>query len=393
MRCWRITNVQNTDANANSSTSVKSQLELSFEYLMSRDSLQWISITTDQAMLISMCLQNMVDELIMKKQGKKFKKSTDRLKLNKNSGPFKPISRELSYGVDNHSFDNLHTFPFALDNVLLSQDPQIGNSSLFNNFLLTAQQESQTEEAERVTLDAFLMNGHKITVNIMSTDQTEDVLEAVAQQIEIPDDFVHYFGLYLVKKEDDGDNSIVRRFQEFESPYLSLKAANKDGVHRIVLRKGYWDSSYDDDLLENKVTMNLLYVQANNDIERQWILATKDQLNHLSNLKKKGSKREFLRLARTLKYYGYMQFKPCVTDYPQPNTRVIVCAGQKELNFRVNIDKTSQEPTRKPVIAAPEDQSAITKAMDSVKKMGKGGPKQETLTENDAFEGIGDEDL
>lgn len=33
------------------------------------------------------------------------------------------------------------------------------------------------EEAERVTLDAFLMNGHKITINLMSTDQTEDVME------------------------------------------------------------------------------------------------------------------------------------------------------------------------------------------------------------------------
>ncbi|XP_059158021.1 sorting nexin-17-like isoform X2 [Physella acuta] len=373
---------------------------------------------------------------------------------------------------------------------LVSQDPQIGNSVLFNSFLLTAQQESQVEEAERVTLDAFLMNGHKITISLMSTDQTEDVMEAVAQQIEIPDDYVHYFSLFLVKKEEDGDNSIVRRLQEFESPYLSLKAANKNAVHRIVLRKGYWDTSYDDDLLENKITMNLLYVQANSDIERQWILATKEQLNHLANLRKKGSKREFLRMARTLKYYGYIQFKPCLTDYPQPNTRVIVSAGQKELNFRVQVDgqvkegsfkitrmrcwrittiypnssdesqasksqlelsfeylmsrdslqwisiisdqamlmsmclqnmvdelimkkqgkkfKKPQDRLKlnknggpfKPISRElsygvdPEDQSAITKAVDSMKKMGKSGHKpEETITENDAFEGIGDEDL
>lgn len=31
--------------------------------------------------------------------------------------------------------------------------------------------------------------------------------QSVAQQIEIPDEFVHYFGLFLVKKEDDGDSS------------------------------------------------------------------------------------------------------------------------------------------------------------------------------------------
>ncbi|XP_005096824.1 sorting nexin-17 isoform X2 [Aplysia californica] len=391
---------------------------------------------------------------------------------------------------------------------LVSQDPQMGNSSVFNTFLLTAQQESQIEEAERVSLDTFLMNGHKITISLMSTDQTEDVLEAVAQQIEIPDDFVHYFGLFLVRKEEDGDNSIVRRLQEFESPFLSLKAASKAGVHRIVLRKGYWDASYDDDLLDNKVTMNLLYVQANSDLDRQWVLATREQLAHLGNLRKKGSKREFLRLARTLKYYGYMQFKPCVTDYPQAGTRVIVASGQRELNFRVQVDglikegsfkitrmrcwrittvypnadenspkSSSQESQlelsfeylmsrdhlqwisiisdqamlmsmclqnmvdelimkkqgkrfKKPqdrlnvknggpfkqlsrehsygvenpesptgrkihVRKLPEDQSAINRAMDSVKKLsGKGGQKpDQSIMENDAFEGIGDDDL
>uniref|UniRef100_A0A0B7A079 Sorting nexin-17 n=1 Tax=Arion vulgaris TaxID=1028688 RepID=A0A0B7A079_9EUPU len=376
---------------------------------------------------------------------------------------------------------------------LVSQNPLISSSDLFNAFLLTAQQESQIEEAERVSLDIFLMNGHKITITLMSTDQTDDVLEAVAQQIEVPDDFVHYFGLFLVKKEMDGDSSIVRRLQEFESPYLSLKAASKNGIHRIVLRKGFWDTSFDSDLLENKVTMNLLYVQANSDIERQWILATKEQLSHLANLRKKGSKKEFLRMSQTLKYYGYMQFKPCVTDYPEPNTKVIVSAGQKELNFRVQVqdqvkegsfkitrmrcwrittvylndeEKPTSSSNPKPQLDLSfeylmsrdtlqwisvisdqamlmsmclqsmvdelimkkhdkrfkrpqdrlkvnrnggyfkpmsrelsygvefEDQSAVNKAVDSVKKLGQAAHKPvETVTENDAFEGIGDEDL
>uniref|UniRef100_A0A0B6Y8D2 Sorting nexin-17 n=1 Tax=Arion vulgaris TaxID=1028688 RepID=A0A0B6Y8D2_9EUPU len=226
---------------------------------------------------------------------------------------------------------------------LVSQDPQITNSDLFNTFLLTAQQESQTEEAEHVSLDVFLMNGFKITINLRSTDQTDDVLEAISQQIKIPDDFVHYFGLFLVRREEDSDGSIMRQLQDFESPYLSLKAANKSEVHRIVLRKRYWDSSFDQDLLDNKITMNLLYVQANSDVEKQWVLATKEQLNHLTNLRKKGSKREFLKMTSTLKFYGYIHFKPCITDYPEPNTRVIVATGQKELNFRVHVDGQVKE--------------------------------------------------
>ena len=47
-------------------------------------------------------------------------------------------------------------------------------SSLQDVYML---QETQKEQPENVVLDVFLMNGHKITINIVSTDQTEEVLE------------------------------------------------------------------------------------------------------------------------------------------------------------------------------------------------------------------------
>lgn len=219
---------------------------------------------------------------------------------------------------------------------MVSQDTSIAACDNFNSFLLNAQQESMQQISEPVVLDIYLMNGHKISVNITSTDQTENVLETVASQIEIPDEHVYYFGIYLVKKEE-GDNCIVRKLQDFESPYISLKAVNQEGTHRIVLRKSYWDSSYDDDLLNSRVTMNLLYVQALNDVERQWVLATKDQFIQLTALQQKGSKRDYLRLVRTLKFYGYIHFRPCITDYPEPNTLVLLAVGNKELNFRIQM--------------------------------------------------------
>lgn len=219
---------------------------------------------------------------------------------------------------------------------IISQNPSIANSDIFNGFFLQAQQETQQEEPEKVTLDVFLMNGHKITVSILSTDQTDDVLESVASQIELKDDFVFYFGLFLVKKEGS-DSSIVRKLQDFESPYISLKASSEQGVHRIVLRKGYWDPSYDDDLLDDRIAMNLLYVQAVSDIERGWTLPTKEQSKQLEVLKQRNSKKEFLRLSRTLKYYGFLQFKPCLTDYPQENSKVVVSAGNRELIFRIQM--------------------------------------------------------
>ena len=59
----------------------------------------------------------------------------------------------------------------------MSQDSRIANSDLFNGFLLSAQKETRKEDPTEVQLHVFLMNGHKITVDIMSTDQTDDCLE------------------------------------------------------------------------------------------------------------------------------------------------------------------------------------------------------------------------
>lgn len=46
---------------------------------------------------------------------------------------------------------------------------------------------------------------------------------------------------------------------------------------------------------------------------------------------------QYLRFVRTLKYYGYLIFKACTTDYPQPDTRVVVATGNRELNFRLQL--------------------------------------------------------
>ena len=52
-------------------------------------------------------------------------------------------------------------------------------------------------------------------------------------------------------------------------------------------------------------------------------------------------KLQYLRLVRTLKFYGHMHFRPCITDYPDPNTLVLLAVGNKELNFRIQTGKVS----------------------------------------------------
>jgi hypothetical protein len=47
------------------------KLELKFEYLMSADKMQWITVVSGQAILMSLCLQSMVEELVRLKSGER----------------------------------------------------------------------------------------------------------------------------------------------------------------------------------------------------------------------------------------------------------------------------------------------------------------------------------
>ncbi|XP_071007317.1 sorting nexin-17 [Oncorhynchus clarkii lewisi] len=216
------------------------------------------------------------------------------------------------------------------------QDPMLGASEMFNSFLRKAQQETQQIPTEEVPLEIYLSNGQKVEVNILTSDQTEDVLEAVASKLDLPDELVGYFSLFLVREGVDGGLTFVRKLQEFELPYVSVTSLRSSEFH-IILRKSYWDTAYDSDVMDNRVGLNLLYAQTVSDIDRGWILVNKDQHRQLKSLQEKGSKKEFIRLGQTLKYFGYIKFDPCVTDFPEKGCHVIVSAGNNELNFQVKL--------------------------------------------------------
>ena len=79
MRCWRIMTLtkQPDEISAGSesrSALNNSRLELSFEYLMNNQDLQWITVVSSQAILMSICLQSMVEELLRMKHNIPIKK-------------------------------------------------------------------------------------------------------------------------------------------------------------------------------------------------------------------------------------------------------------------------------------------------------------------------------
>uniref|UniRef100_A0A0V0G6X8 Putative sorting nexin-17 n=1 Tax=Triatoma dimidiata TaxID=72491 RepID=A0A0V0G6X8_TRIDM len=217
----------------------------------------------------------------------------------------------------------------------VGQSTSIINIDLFYAFLLTAQQESTGERVRDVTIDVFLMNGYKITVSSSSNERSYSILEKACSQINLPNPYVYYFSLFLIMREENGDLTIIRKLQDFESPYISQK--NIPGNLKIMLRKSYWDPEYDLELMHDRVALNLLYVQTVSDIEKRWILCGKNIREQLAILQARGAKKEYLDVARNLRYYGYVQFKECICDFPTPDSKVLVSAGERELNLRIEV--------------------------------------------------------
>ena len=184
---------------------------------------------------------------------------------------------------------------------LIAQDHRISNSQTFNTFLLTAQKETRRESMEKVNLNVFLMNEHKLTVSVLSTEQTDVVLENVCSQLNIPEDLVTCFSLFLIRRDDDGDVTVLRKLQDFESPYISHKAVSATSSEdknlapvKIMLRKSSWDSSIDDVLLSEQSTLNLLYIQTVADLERGWIVTSEETKQQLALMQARGSKRQYM---------------------------------------------------------------------------------------------------
>jgi hypothetical protein len=54
----------------------------------------------------------------------------------------------------------------------------------------------------------------------------------------------------------------------------------------------YWDPGYDLELMSNQVALNMLYIQTVADVEKGWVLSSKEMKQHLASLQARGAKKE-----------------------------------------------------------------------------------------------------
>lgn len=55
---------------------------------------------------------------------------------------------------------------------------------------------------------------------------------------------------------------------------------------------------------------------------------------------------QYLEIARTLKFYGYIRFNNCTCDYPELGTETVISIGQRDMIFTPKAENMSDKETK-----------------------------------------------
>ncbi|XP_063113696.1 sorting nexin-31 isoform X6 [Cavia porcellus] len=170
----------------------------------------------------------------------------------------------------------------------VTADPNVLRSDVFTEFLKLAQLNTFNITAEKAFLDIFLPNGRSINVEILTSATAERVLEVVSHKVGLSRELSSYFGLFLMQSYKEGSLSVVKMLAEFELPYASLRSSELENC-KVGLRKWYMDPALDSILMACGAAVELLYMQAVQDIEKEWIKPTQAQRQQLDALQKENN--------------------------------------------------------------------------------------------------------
>ncbi|XP_074842950.1 sorting nexin-31 isoform X4 [Carettochelys insculpta] len=196
---------------------------------------------------------------------------------------------------------------------------------------------SQLEEyLQNVTVDPSITNSDVFISFFRKLQQV------VLYKMGLSRELMGYFSLFFLQDHSNGVLSVVKKVAEFELPYVSLQSMKELGC-KIGIRKWYMDPSLDTMLMGCRAAVNLLYIQALQEIEKNWVKPTDGQMQKLELLQKEANKTkvvflvQFLELVQEVQHYGYMQLDPCACDYPEVGCSATVHVGNKEISCCIKL--------------------------------------------------------
>ncbi|NXK36034.1 SNX31 protein, partial [Piprites chloris] len=174
-------------------------------------------------------------------------------------------------------------------------------------------------QTQRAFLDFYLADDSNIRLDIQTLDTAEGIVEVISPNMSV------FFLLFTV----------VKKVRDFELPYLSLQSME---LHcKLEIRKWYEDPSLDILLMDCRASLNLLHTQAVQEVERNWVKPTEQQMQELEFLQKNANKVKFLGQIQEMQFYGYIQPDPCIYDYPEEGYSADIHIGNGKINCCITL--------------------------------------------------------
>ncbi|XP_074753725.1 sorting nexin-31 [Athene noctua] len=203
---------------------------------------------------------------------------------------------------------------------------------------------NNNNKAYTCQMDTLLCRGNlKFPLIIRKTVCCVPVVPLPSESVEVTlcrmglsRELIKYFSFFFFQDHDDGALSVVKKVAEFELPYVSLQSM-KELCCKLGIRKWYMDPSLDTLLMGCRASLNLLYMQAIQEVKRNWLKPTERQMQELEFLQKNANKAKFLELIREMQFYGYIRLDPCICDYPEEGCSADIYVGNNEINCCVKL--------------------------------------------------------
>lgn len=212
------------------------------------------------------------------------------------------------------------------------------------------------------------VSSDSIGLKIKSCERSSSLLAMALSKLNVPNDLWSYFSLFVEQEDNNmsrGSDSqkvlkelkvpksmpkkytLIRRLLDLESPYVTMMHIRHQFLglnHRIVIRTSYWDTSlYDDVIMRQDSSLRILYKQSLADVERGCIQHVSKEVRHqLNHFKESTQMKEYIDLTKTLKFYSFLHFSNCTSDYPNGNTDCIISLGSNQLIIRT-VDTSESE--------------------------------------------------
>lgn len=194
------------------------------------------------------------------------------------------------------------------------------------------------------SIEVYLPDGHPIRLDVYADDSTSVVMKKFCTAIKMDERHSGFFGLFLAKEREAKSNSLnskvlfdyvcIRWLKNFESPFISQRIANRSieddrQKFKIVVRRVTWDVHIEEPLLEDPGALKLLFLQALNDVQHNFIDMNAETKNELARLHEQNDYKGFIKLCHKLPSYGFEVLESVVSDYPSEGTKCCFKIGRR----------------------------------------------------------------